>query len=159
MKTLSSLLKILAAFIFMFCILPVLFIYLNYIFLAPVIDFPGATIIGYILLALGLLMVIHCAYTVFFKPRQASPTPQKLVVDGLYRYVRNPMYLGDLIIYLAIFFLFGNLFLLVLFLLASVFIEVMVVKREEPPLEKKFGAAYRSYFEKTPRWLPSFKQK
>jgi protein-S-isoprenylcysteine O-methyltransferase Ste14 len=85
-------------------------------------------------------------------PRPPKNTNQ-LVTAGLYRYSRNPMYLG------LLFLLFGaalwlgnpaNIFVLLLFLL---FITLFQIKPEEEILCKNFGSDYRHYCEKVRRWL------
>jgi protein-S-isoprenylcysteine O-methyltransferase Ste14 len=80
--------------------------------------------------------------------------PRELVVRGLYRYVRNPMYLGvtaivlgealvaqsrALLLYWAVWFLAANLF---------------VQGYEEPTLRRRFGASYEAYARRVRRWLP-----
>jgi len=80
--------------------------------------------------------------------------PKELVVQGLYRYVRNPMYvsvsttlLGEalllrslaLLLYWAIFFTAANLF---------------VMLYEEPALRSQFGESYESYRREVGRWIP-----
>lgn len=80
--------------------------------------------------------------------------PKQLVVRGLYRYVRNPMYLGVLFILLGevIFFRSGTLLLYTLgwFLV----VHGVVLMYEEPALRKKFGGAYDQYSQSVRRWLP-----
>lgn len=80
--------------------------------------------------------------------------PTVLVAAGLYRYVRNPMYLlyvaiavGEAIAYRSGWLLgYAGL----LFGIAHLY----VVRREEPLLRERFGAAYDDYVARVPRWLP-----
>lgn len=80
--------------------------------------------------------------------------PRELVVRGLYRYVRNPMYLAvtmillgealllrstDLVIYWAGFFIAANLF---------------IIGYEEPHLRRQFGPSYATYTSQVGRWIP-----
>ncbi len=80
--------------------------------------------------------------------------PRALVIRGLYRYVRNPMYVGvlgvllgetalfqssDLLLYTAVWFLFVNLF---------------VIFYEEPALRARFGESYEQYRRAVGRWIP-----
>jgi protein-S-isoprenylcysteine O-methyltransferase Ste14 len=84
--------------------------------------------------------------------------PQELVVRGLYRYVRNPMYLGvttmllgeallgrsrGLLIYWAAWFALANFFVLLY---------------EEPALRRRFGPSYDEYARRVSRWLPLFRR-
>lgn len=80
--------------------------------------------------------------------------PRVLVVRGLYRYVRNPMYLSVTLIVLGEVLLTGSLALLgywaAWFLAANVF----VIGFEEPTLRRQFGETYRHYTDAVGRWIP-----
>lgn len=82
-----------------------------------------------------------------------DPT-QRLVAQGPYRYVRNPMISGVLCVLLGEAALFGSAPLLVwaaaFFALNAAYIPLI----EEPGLEKRYGAAYEAYRRNVPRWLP-----
>jgi protein-S-isoprenylcysteine O-methyltransferase Ste14 len=76
------------------------------------------------------------------------------VVTGLYRYVRNPMYVAVVVIILGQALLLGDGRLLwygVLFWLAC---HAFVVGYEEPTLKRTFGAQYEAYRASVPRWIP-----
>ncbi len=76
-----------------------------------------------------------------------------LVIDGPYRFTRNPMYLGLLLLYAGVASWFGLLWPL---LLAPALVWVMganVIGREERYLERKFGDKYRGYQAQVRRWL------
>lgn len=82
-----------------------------------------------------------------------SPT-QKMVVKGLYQYVRNPMLTGVNLILLseAFYFRSGKILLYVLlFLLLN---HAYFVFKEEPDLLKRFGKEYQEYCKNVPRWIP-----
>ena len=86
-------------------------------------------------------------------PAPVAPT-QTLVVTGLYRYVRNPIYVAVVAIILGQALLFGDWRLVVygaLFWLAS---HVFVVAYEEPTLKQTFGAQYEAFRANVPRWVP-----
>jgi protein-S-isoprenylcysteine O-methyltransferase Ste14 len=86
-------------------------------------------------------------------PAPIAPT-QNLVVTGLYRHVRNPMYVSVLAIILGQALLFADARLLwygAAFWLAC---HVFVIAHEEPTLEQTFGAEYERYRANVPRWLP-----
>jgi protein-S-isoprenylcysteine O-methyltransferase Ste14 len=76
-----------------------------------------------------------------------------LVERGVYRWTRNPIYLGGSFIMLGIAHLFALDWLLVLFLPAHVILHFGIVVPEETYLEGKFGDAYRSYKVAVPRYL------
>ena len=82
-----------------------------------------------------------------------SPT-RKLIVGGMYAYVRNPMILGVLTVLLGESLLLSSrpiLIWAVLFLLINT---VYFILLEEPGLEKRFGDEYREYKRNVPRWIP-----
>lgn len=80
--------------------------------------------------------------------------PKELVAQGLYRWVRNPMYVGVLTTLCGHALFFGSRALLVY--LACVFtgFHLFVTLYEEPSLERRFGESYRRYRASVPRWLP-----
>ena len=82
--------------------------------------------------------------------------PKELVVAGFYRYVRNPMYFGVLMMLIGHFLWFGFWWLLAYTAFAFLITHLFVTSYEEPTLKKKFGAAYEDYLKKVPRWIPRF---
>lgn len=111
------------------------------------------------LINLGLLVVIS---TIVQFARTGHGTlapwdpPQKLVVQGLYRYVRNPMISGVLLILLGETMLLGSLPLLgwcLLFLVAKTIYIPLIEERE---LAIHFGREYVIYQQNVPRWIPRF---
>jgi protein-S-isoprenylcysteine O-methyltransferase Ste14 len=85
--------------------------------------------------------------------------PQRLVVVGFYRYVRNPMYLGFATGWIGLWIIFGhaNPALIAAVLAVAFGIHLFVLFYEEPTLRLKFGAAYEDYCRHVPRWLPRFR--
>jgi protein-S-isoprenylcysteine O-methyltransferase Ste14 len=81
----------------------------------------------------------------------------KLVVRGIYRYVRNPMISGVLSILLGEAVLLGSAPLLGWFLIALLLNLVYIPLLEEPGLARRFGADYALYKENVPRWIPRLK--
>ena len=79
-----------------------------------------------------------------------------LVTSGMFSVCRNPLYVGNLTIYLGIFLMHGNLVIIVLGMLTYLFIYQCIVLAEEAYLEEKFGDGYRAYCRDVPRWIPSF---
>jgi protein-S-isoprenylcysteine O-methyltransferase Ste14 len=76
-----------------------------------------------------------------------------LVVDGIYRRTRNPLYLGLTLIYLGLGVAAGSLWAVGLVVPLLSVINVGVVTREERYLERKFGDAYRAYKARVRRWV------
>jgi protein-S-isoprenylcysteine O-methyltransferase Ste14 len=80
--------------------------------------------------------------------------PASLVVRGLYKYVRNPMYLSVLGVLLGEGLIAPSLGLLEYTLGWFIWINTVVLFYEEPALSRTFGNSYRAYAAAVPRWLP-----
>lgn len=80
--------------------------------------------------------------------------PRRLVVQGLYRYVRNPMYLSVTVILFGELLLTGSVALLIYWMIWFAAVNFVVIACEEPTLRKRFGAAYDSYTHEVGRWMP-----
>lgn len=108
---------------------------------------------------LGFSVALRCiwdfGWTGHGTPAPFAP-PQKLVVVGFYRNVRNPMYVGFFAGWLGLWVVFGraNLTALTVALVAVVSVALFVSLYEEPTLRKLFGADYEEYCRNVPRWLP-----
>jgi len=106
---------------------------------------------------IGSLMVLRCFWDFTFKGR-GTPVPinppKELVVTGFYHYVRNPIYVGVLSIFLGHFLWFGYWALLIYTVFAFIGVHAFVVLYEEPTLNRKFGAEYEEYLKRVPRWIP-----
>lgn len=97
----------------------------------------------------------------FLKQGRGTPAPidppKELVAAGFYRYTRNPMYVGVLLIIVGHFFWFGFWDLLAYAMLIFLAFNTFVAYYEEPTLRKKFGVAYDDYCKRVPRWFSIFK--
>ena len=84
----------------------------------------------------------------------ALPPNKNLVVNGLYRHVRNPMYIGALLIALgeALLFQSKSLFLYALAIFGVCNFHILIL--EEPYLANKFGESYQQYRKSVRRWIP-----
>lgn len=80
--------------------------------------------------------------------------PRQLVVRGLYRYVRNPMYVGVLVVLIGEAWFLWSGWLLAYAGLFFVIVNVVVIAYEEPRLLSKFGPEYEAYRTEVRRWLP-----
>jgi|SRR5271166_6483814 len=105
--------------------------------------------------AVALRCVWDFGWTGRGTPAPMAP-PQRLVVVGFYRYVRNPMYLGFAAGWIGLCVVFGHANLAAIVLVAAVALGVhlFVVFYEEPTLRKKFGAEYADYCRNVRRWWP-----
>lgn len=118
------------------------------------------TYLAPILWGLGLFMLIWCFWDFLSKGR-GTPAPidppKHLVVSGLYRHVRNPMYVGVLAVIFGHFVWFGYWFLLIYAAVIFAAFSTFVLLYEEPHLRKTFGIMYEEYCEQVPRWIPRIK--
>ena len=89
-------------------------------------------------------------------PAPVFPT-RHLVVSGLYRYVRNPMYLAVVSTILGQGLTFGNVTLLEYGGLVWLLFHLFVVVYEEPTLTASFGSDYKLFCTEVPRWIPRFR--
>jgi protein-S-isoprenylcysteine O-methyltransferase Ste14 len=122
--------------------------------------FPGwvaLRVVGAVLVVLGAAVVLESfarfALEGIGTPAPVAPT-EHLVVGGLYRYVRNPIYVADAAIIVGQALLLGQLWLL---LYAAAFLAVtagFVHWYEEPTLTRQFGAEYEAYRRAVPGWWP-----
>jgi protein-S-isoprenylcysteine O-methyltransferase Ste14 len=80
--------------------------------------------------------------------------PRELVIRGLYRYVRNPMYLSVTTIILGELLLTRSQALLAYWALWFLAANLFVIGYEEPTLRRRFGAPYEQYISQVGRWLP-----
>lgn len=81
-----------------------------------------------------------------------SPT-RALVTDGVYSHTRNPMYLGMAFLYAGIALAAGLIWPLLLLPVVILVVDRLVIAREEPYLERKFGEEYRAFKSRTRRWI------
>ncbi len=116
-----------------------------------------ARVAGSIVLAAGLAVLVH-AFVRFVVEGAGTPAPvaptERLVVGGLYRYVRNPMYLAVAAVLVGQALVLGRLSLL---LYAAAFVAVtaaFVRGYEEPTLARTYGEQYERYRRAVPGWWP-----
>jgi protein-S-isoprenylcysteine O-methyltransferase Ste14 len=108
---------------------------------------------------LGFAVAIRCiwdfGHTGHGTPAPFAP-PQRLVVVGFYRYVRNPMYVGFFTGWIGLWIVFGRTNWSIVAGAAAVVLGVNLFVRlyEEPHLRKVFGADYEEYCRNVRRWLP-----
>ena len=86
-------------------------------------------------------------------PAPIAPT-QNLVVTGLYRYVRNPIYIALVSVTVGQALLFGDGRLLWYGAVVWLVFHLFVVLSEEPILQQKFGMEYETFRANVPRWIP-----
>ena len=118
---------------------------------------PPARVIGGALILVGGLVLVQ-AFTRFVVEGLGTPAPvaptEHLVVGGLYRYVRNPMYLAVVATILGQALVFGRLVLVVYAIVVAAAMWAFATWYEEPALVRQFGAEYERYKSAVPGWWP-----
>jgi protein-S-isoprenylcysteine O-methyltransferase Ste14 len=118
---------------------------------------------GWFLVAGGIALYFACAFWGFALRGKGTPAPidppKKLVEEGPYRIVRNPMYWSVAFVLLGEALVFHSLALVELAAAFFLGTNLFVLFYEEPALRRKFGAEYEDYCRRVPRWLPRFKSK
>lgn len=109
---------------------------------------------------IGLGIYLRCAWEFAVEglgtPAPIDP-PKKLVITGLYRRTRNPMYQGILLLLLAECLLFRSQSLMIYAGSIGLTIHSLVVFYEEPILRARFGETYQRYCDNVPRWGFAFR--
>jgi protein-S-isoprenylcysteine O-methyltransferase Ste14 len=116
----------------------------------------GPSSVGAGVLAIaGTAVLLRCVWDFFAKGKGTlAPIdpPRVLVVTGLYRFTRNPMYNGVLALVAGEAWLFSSVSLFKYALVLLVSFHLFVVLYEEPALTSQFGKSYRVYWRAVPRW-------
>ena len=115
--------------------------------------------VGLVFIALGGVAYIWCSGSFAFyakgTPIPFTPT-RELVVTGLYKYVRNPLYIAGTLVLLGetLLFLSKGIFIYTLIMFGVFNVHVLM---EETHLKDTFGKKYEQYRKDVPRWIPRFK--
>jgi protein-S-isoprenylcysteine O-methyltransferase Ste14 len=121
------------------------------------IHLPNQDLISIIILLIGILILINPIFKFIKSKTTIDPIKfkkvNKLIISGIYKYSRNPMYLGLLMIVISTSIFFLNIFSITTPLLFYCWINRFQIKREESFLTEKFGEEYISYKIKTRRWI------
>jgi protein-S-isoprenylcysteine O-methyltransferase Ste14 len=114
-------------------------------------------IIGGLLIIAGTLVLID-SFARFALEGLGTPAPpfppRHFVVTGLYRYVRNPMYVAVVMIIGGQALIFGNVCVLTYGVLVWLAFHLFVIAYEEPTLRARFGPEYERFCTCVPRWMP-----
>src|SRR5215467_529131 len=117
----------------------------------------GGTLLGWPVLLLGACVLVWCVRD-FYRIGQGTlapwDPPRKLVVLGLYRFVRNPMYIGVLGCVAGWSLIAGSPVLALYTVALATAFHLRVIFYEEPTLERQFGNDWKQYRAAVHRWLP-----
>ena len=118
---------------------------------------PAVAAIGWLIFAIGLAISAWCVLD-FVTVGRGTPDPNRpptrLVVQGLFQIVRNPMYLGGVIAIVGEAILFLSPLLLVWAGFVLLGFHLRVIMYEEPTLAHAFGTDWKDYQARVPRWFP-----
>ena len=121
------------------------------------IQIPFQTLISIFILSIGIIILTNPVLK--FKKSKTTINPikfkkvNKLVTSGIYKYSRNPMYLGLLMIVISSSIFYLNIYSILTPLFFYLWINRFQIKREEIFLTEKFGKDYLSYKSNTRRWI------
>jgi protein-S-isoprenylcysteine O-methyltransferase Ste14 len=123
----------------------------------PLTHYGPVRVVGVAVLVLGAVALVQ-TFARFVVEGIGTPAPiaptQHLVVGGLYRYVRNPMYLAVLAVIVGQSLVIGQPMLLAYAAAVWVTVALFVHGYEEPTLRQQFGARYDAYRAAVPAWRP-----
>lgn len=112
--------------------------------------------LGLMIFVIGLVLMLICIISFGIRGRgtlsPADPT-KKLVISGLYRFSRNPMYIGVMMMLIGESIYFRSYVLGAYALLIFIAFNIFIVLFEEPYLKDKFGSEYNEYVKKVRRWF------
>lgn len=111
---------------------------------------------GLVLILLGLLIALYCVYR-FIIDGLGTLSPvhrtKALVVKGLYKYSRNPMYVGMLLVLIGEFIITRSVHLLAYTIVVGLAFHLFVIFVEEPRLTRDFKTEYLDYMNRVRRWF------
>jgi len=111
---------------------------------------------GLFIFVIGLIVMFSCIISFAVHGRgtlsPADPT-KRLVIKGLYKFSRNPMYIGVILILAGEALFFLSSYLLIYLLLIFIAFHIFILLHEEPRMKKVFKDEYDDYYKKVKRWL------
>lgn len=120
-------------------------------------DFFGRKVLMYVMLLIGGILMLIAIYQFFKKKTTTNPLhPEKastLVISGIFRYTRNPMYLAMLLFLIGFALKLGNAFNTILLAGFVYYMNHFQIRHEEEALMKIFGKEYKLYMKATRRWF------
>tara|TARA_Y100000766_G_scaffold202491_1_gene174518 strand:+ start:131 stop:574 length:444 start_codon:yes stop_codon:yes gene_type:complete len=122
-----------------------------------VVLIPNQTLVSILILLIGILILIFPVSKFIKSKTTIDPIKfkkvNKLVTSGIYKYSRNPMYLGLLLIVISSSILYLNIYSVMTPIFFYYWINRFQIKREEIFLTEKFGKEYVLYMTRTRRWI------
>jgi len=111
-------------------------------------------IVGFVLIAIGEAVRLAGVAAAGTVTRRRSRTVQRLVTYGIFAWMRNPLYVGNFLIWMGFTVISGVLWFIPIAIVLFAVEYTLIVRYEEGVLESIFGAEYLAYKRETPRWIP-----
>ncbi|MBY8998120.1 MAG: isoprenylcysteine carboxylmethyltransferase family protein [Candidatus Thorarchaeota archaeon] len=116
-------------------------------------------LVGILLIPIGMLFIIWANYTLLhigkigLRNREPMQRPSNLVLAGPFRFTRNPIYLGNLLMLLGLVIVWSSVVTAFFLILLYIIFRYVFIKKEEVILEEEFGDAYRDFKNRVRRWI------
>ena len=116
-------------------------------------------LIGILFIPVGMFLVIWANYALLhigkigLRDREPMQKPSNLVLVGPYRFTRNPIYLGNLLMLLGLVIVWSSIVTAFFLILVYIVFRYIFIKREEIILEEEFGDEYRDFKKRVKRWF------
>jgi len=115
---------------------------------------PRHWILGFALIVLGEAIRLAGVAAAGTVTRRRSRTVQRLVTYGIFSWMRNPLYVGNFLIWIGFTVISGVLWFIPVAVVLFAIEYTLIVRYEEGVLESIFGQEYLAYKSRTPRWFP-----
>ena len=115
--------------------------------------------IGILFISVGLFLIIWANYALLFigkigfKNREPMHRPSSLVLVGPYRFTRNPIYFGNLLMMFGLVIVWSSIITALLLIVVYVIFKFVFIRREEVILEEEFGEEYQEFKKRVRRWI------
>ncbi len=121
----------------------------------PGLDDLPARAIGYGIGAAGIALIAWGVLTLRGADTTVLPHKRvdRLVTEGAFRFRRNPIYMGEVLLFLGLAQVTGNVWMAIMALPFAIGVLALAILPEERHLEARFGQAYLAYKERTRRWF------
>jgi len=138
-----------------FIVLLTLAVLFNFIFPIQRVIFYPYNFIGIIAIIVGIAMTILVNFLLLKNHTSINPyeSPKVLTTSGLFKYSRNPLYLGMVIILFGVDIILGTISPFIFSILFILIINNFIIPMEEKNLENNFGIKYTEYKNKVRRWV------
>ncbi|MGY5878745.1 MAG: isoprenylcysteine carboxylmethyltransferase family protein [Candidatus Thorarchaeota archaeon] len=130
------------------------------VFMFPVNVIPEPyNFVGLPFIPIGFFLIIWANYSLLvigkigLRNREPMQRPSNLVLAGPYRFSRNPLYLGILVILAGLIIFLSSIVTAFLTVLVYIIFRYVFIKKEEILLEEEFGDEYRDFMKRVKRWF------